>query len=116
MNTIIGQIQGLEIGMAAVKDFGVEKDELSKAMDAQIVALNKCVQLCLGVLASTSKETGDDIRYARSMDKARQLVGTIGRVEPGVASTLINVMVAEDESRQMGGKISGEVALEFMKS
>jgi hypothetical protein len=115
MNGISGQIQGMEIGMQAIVDFGAEKDELKQALNDQNAALGQCLKVCMAALSGVNQTTGNAVKYARAYDDARMLVGTIGNVSSEVAITTIGEMSAHQRARVMGGRVEGNIALEFMK-
>jgi hypothetical protein len=116
MNSLSGQVQGLEIGMQAVLDFGPQEDDLVRTLNEQTAAIGQCLKVCMAALSGTTKTSGNTIKYARAFDNARQLVGTIGKVTPGGPTNRIDVMIAQDRAQQMGGSIEGKVALDFMSA
>jgi len=111
--TISGQIQGIETGMKAVVDFGAQKEDLIRSLDRQNAAVYHCMNVCMSTLSGTPTTASGTIKYARAFDDSRQLIGTIGSVPPGQVNT-IDVIIAQDRARQMGGKIEGGIALSFM--
>lgn len=115
LETVTSQIQGLSIGMQAVIEFGAEKNELMSALEEQTKMLTQCARVCMPVLEAAAKIEGNTVRYAVALDEARQLVGVIGDVKAGGATVAIDQLIAKDKARQMGGTISGDVALAFMK-
>jgi hypothetical protein len=115
MGGISGQIQGMEIGMQAIAEFGAEKDELKQALGEQNAALGQCLRVCMAVLSGVNQKTGNAVKYARAYDDAKQMVGTIGYVTPGGATTTIGEMTAHQRAQQVGGTVNTEFALAFFK-
>ncbi|KAJ0375418.1 hypothetical protein COL26b_006297 [Colletotrichum chrysophilum] len=115
LETVTSQIQGLSIGMQAVIEFEAEKNELMSALEEQTKMLTQCARVCMPVLEAATKTEGNTVRYAVALGEARQLVGVIGDVKAGGAAVAIDQLIAKDKARQMGGTISGDVALAFMK-
>jgi hypothetical protein len=115
MGSISGQIQGMEIGMQAIIEFGAEKDELKQALNEQNAALGQCLKVCMAALSGVNQKTGNAVKYARAYDEAKQIVGTIGYVTPGGATTTIEEMTAHQRAKQVGGTVNTEFALAFFK-
>jgi hypothetical protein len=113
LTNISGQIQGIETGMKAVVDFGAQKDDLMRSLERQNAAVCHCLNACMSSLSSGTPTACGTVKYARAFDDSRQLIGTIGSVQPGPVNT-IDVIIAQDRARQMGGKIEGGIALSFM--
>jgi len=114
MSGITGQMQGISIGMQAIAEFGAEKDDLKRALDEQNAALGQCLKVCMVVLNSSNKTTGNEVKFARAYDEARQLVGAIGYVQPGGATVTVGEMTAHGQAEQVGGVVSDDFALAFM--
>ena len=70
MSGISGQIQGMEIGMQAVVEFGAEKDELKQALSEQNAALGQCLKVCMAALNGANQTTRNEIKYARAYEDA----------------------------------------------
>jgi len=115
MNTISGQVQGMEIGMQAVAEFGAQKEELIRAMENQNVALAQCLKACTTALSTTTKSLGHEYKYARALDDAIQLVGNVGSVRGGGASHRYNVVLGQDRAQQILGDTEGNVALAILR-
>jgi hypothetical protein len=116
MNSLSGQIQGLEIGMQAVAEFGEQKEELMQALAEYNSALGQCLKACMAALSETTAKTGNTIKYARAFDDAKMLIGTIGNVAPGGPANLIEVAIAQDRAKVMAGSVDGDTALAFMNT
>lgn len=117
MSGISGQIQGLEISMHAVAESGPDKSEaILKALEEHNTALGQCLKACTSALAETSKGTGTTIKYAEALNEAMQLIGTIGKVDPGGETAMIEKMIAKDRAVQFGGNISADVALAMLNA
>lgn len=117
MSAISGQIQGLEISMHAVADSDPDKSEaIMKTLEEHNTALGQCLKACTSALAETSKGTGTTIKYAEALNEALQLIGTIGKVDPGGEMAMIEKMIAKDRAVQFGGNISTEVALKMLNA
>lgn len=117
MSVISGQIQGLEISMQSVADSNPDKLEaIMKALEEHNTALGQCLKACTSALAETSKRTGTTIKHAEALNEARQLIGIIGKVDPGGEQAVIESMTARDHATQFGGQISTEVALAMLNA
>lgn len=108
-------MQGVEISTQAAIDAGAQETELVQVMDQQTVALAGCLKLFLTAFLSTRQSTGNTFRYVRVFYDARQLVGLIGNVTGGPANTF-DVMIAQDQVRQIAGSIEGTIAFDLMNA
>jgi hypothetical protein len=109
-------MQGMQIGMQAIADFGAEKDDLKQALDEQNAALGQCLKVCMAALSSANKTTGNEVKFSRAYDEAKQLVGTVGYVQPGGATVSIVEATAHGQAWQAVGVFSEGSAMEFFTS
>ena len=84
-------------------------------MDQQTVALAGYLEFFMTAFLSTTQSTGNTFRYVRVFYDARQLVGLIGNVTGGPANTF-DVMIAQDQARQIAGSIEGTIAFDLMNA
>jgi GTPase len=118
MSDISGQIQEMEIGIQAIIESEAEKDELKTTLEhleEQNATLGQCLKESMAALSGANQITGNEIQDARAYDDARMVVGTIGHVKAGGATTRIGEMTAHHRSRFIGGTIEKSIALQFMK-
>jgi hypothetical protein len=110
MNGLSSKIRGLEICMQAVVDFdaltqrGFRMD--TERTDRGYGPVLKSVH-CGSFRGH--KGVGNAIKYARALDNARQLVGSIENVAPGGPTNTIDIMIAQDRAGQMGGSMEGRL-------
>ncbi|KAF9880639.1 FAD binding domain-containing protein [Colletotrichum karsti] len=115
LESITGQIERHSIGMPAVVEFGANQTKSTRGFEEQQrKMLAQHARVSIPILEPAAKVAGN-VRYAVASDEARQLVGVIGDVRAGGDTVVIDQLIAKDKARQMGGTISGHVALEFMK-
>jgi hypothetical protein len=102
-------------------------DRIKQWLEAIKPALEECSKACgefkanlsritpnMSTLSGTPTTASGTIKYARAFDNSMQLIGTIGIVPSGGPVNTIDVIIAQDRARQMGGKIEGGIALSFM--
>ena len=70
----------------------------------------------MAALSSTAQSAGNTFKYTRTYYDARQLIGTIGEVTAGGSANTFDVLIAQDQSKQMAGSIDGKLALDFMNA
>ena len=117
MCSITGQIQGLEISMHTIVESGPDKSEaVLKALEEHNIAFRQCLKVCTSALAETARGTGTTIKYAEALNEAKQLIGVIGKVDPGGETAIVEVMIAKDRAVQYGGSISSDVALAVLNA
>jgi hypothetical protein len=103
--------------MYTVAESGPDKSEaVLKALEEHNIAFRQCLMACTSALAETARGTGTTIKYAEALDEARQLIGVIGKVDPGGETAVVEVMIAKDRAVQFGGSISSEVALAMLNA
>jgi hypothetical protein len=115
MNSIAGQIQGIEIGMQAISDFGPQKNELLATLEQQSLGLAQCLKACTAVLSSTAEISGHKYLYTKSLGNAMQLIGNVGQTSIGGASHTYNSVIGDNESEQVVGDVEGQVALAMFR-
>jgi hypothetical protein len=109
-------MQGIQIGMQAIADFGAGKDDLKRTLDEQNAALGQCLKACMAALSSANKTTRNEVKFARAYDEAKQLVGTVGYVQPGGATVTIGEATAHGQAWQAVGGFNEDFAMGFFTS
>ena len=115
VGTIIGQIQGLEIGLSTIQGADEQKKEVLDAMTAQMASLSKCVQVCVAAMDGATKVTGNEVKTIEIRDRARVAAGVFARIEEGGAQYAVGKVVAQDDARGLVGVATGADVLAFLK-
>lgn len=55
------------------------------------------------------------MKHAEATDDAKQLIGNIGKVEPGGPAVEVEKAIAKMRARQVVGSTDGAFAMEFLK-
>ena len=111
IHRLSGQIQGMQITVDAMRQESGTQQAISSTIEAQLQSLNECLKVCTVALTDVSKRAGNNFKFVGAMNEARQLVGDIGDVSFVGYGSNVDVMIARDQSRQMGGRIQGSIAL-----
>ena len=91
-------------------------NEANATRDAELEFLRSQKELledCLRVCASA--KTGVHVKHAEATDDAKQLIGNIGKVEPGGPAVEVEKAIAKMRARQVVGSTDGAFAQEFLK-
>jgi len=116
VNTIIGQIQGLEMAMATMGDgTGNQRSGAVEAVTTQATSLNSCVQVCVAALDGAAKITGNEAKSIEIRDRAKVAAGVFAKIEAGGAQYAVGNVVAMDDARALVGVASGVDVLAFLK-
>lgn len=127
---LMGQMEGLQIGLQAILDTGADSHELVKAdrqsqltegqqsevaraIEQQSIALSHCYRACMAALQETTKATGHTFKYIKASKQARLLMGDLGNVKGGALHTFSNIEV--DGGWVVAGNMAGEFAPDFFK-
>ena len=116
IHRLSGQIQGMQISVDAMRQGSGTQQSIPSTIEAQLQSFNECLKLCTVALTDVSKRSGNNFKFVGAMNEARQLVGDIGDVSSVGPGPNVEVMIARDKSRQMGGRIQGSIALDFMNA
>ena len=118
IHRIAKQIDELQFSVEAA--WQVNEASQSQPIDVQpqIQALEECLKACTVALNDVSKNSGHerDIGVVEAFDRAKQLIGNVGNdLNTDAAAVRVNRVIGRDDTRQMVGRVDGNVALEFMK-
>ena len=116
MNRLTGQMQGTQVSIDAVRDEKMNNKGLDRSFKDELKSLNECLKACTIALSDVSSQSGSKFEYVRAFGDARQLVDDIGNVTSIDSGPNVDVMIAQDRARQMGGRVEGSVAISFMNA
>ena len=118
MNNFAGQIIGLETALQSmtVANVGIRQedvDNVASILNEHGRVLRLCLQSCTGGLKETTAKAGTHVKYAKTFDEAKQVIGTMGNVTGGDGPTVVDLAEAHGKSRQAIVEMSEEVAKKF---
>jgi len=114
MTGLTGQMHGLEVALQTVLDAGVKKKEALDALEEQHAALGQCLKVCVAAVSGIPASYGNTFGESRALDDAKQLLGTLGDVQPGGPPNTFHLLVAQDRAIQGAGTLSTEVSLAIL--
>ena len=88
-------------------------DNVASIMNEHGRVLRLCLQSCTGGLKETTAKAGTHVKYAKTFDEAKQVIGTMGNVTGGGGPTVVELAEAHDKSHQAIVEMSEEVAKKF---
>ena len=118
VNNFTGQIMGLETAMQAMTSSCNElaqrrMDPVTSVLQDHEQVLQMCLRSCTNGLEEASTVAGTKVKYAKTFDNAKQVIGTMGTVVGTQQSTIVEHAEARGQSRQFVGNMSGDVADKF---
>lgn len=90
-----------------------DTDKISRVLNEHGRVLRLCLQACTSGLRETTARAGTRVKYARTFDEARQVIGNMGNVTGGGPPTAVEYAEARDRSRQFVGDLSEQAAEKF---
>lgn len=126
MHLVSGKLQGIEVGRQEILDaaenlnqeshqLSCQQEELVRRFTGHERLLREALKFCTAGLLETGTMTGNTVKLAKSMDEARQLVAYIGGVTgEDSGGIIIEQLIAQDKSKQVGITNDAEFALRFM--
>ncbi len=109
---------GLETALHSmmVANVGIRQEDVDnfpRVLNEQGRVLRLCLQSCTGGLEETTAKAGTHVKYAKTFDEAKQVIGTMGNVTAGGGPTVVELAEAHGKSRQAVVEMSEEVAKKF---
>lgn len=118
VNNFAGQIMGLETALQSmtIANVAVKQEDvnnIARVLNEHGRVLRLCLQSCTSGLKETTTKAGTHVKYARTFNEAKQVIGTMGNVTGGGPPTVVEYAEARDKSRQFVGDMGEEVAKKF---
>ena len=109
---------GLETALQSmmVANVGVRQedvDSVARVLNEHGRVLRLCLQSCTSGLKETTAKAGTHVKYAKTFDEAKQVIGTMGNVTGAGGPTVVELAEAHGRSRQAIVDMSEEVAAKF---
>ncbi len=109
---------GLETALQSmtIANIGIRQEEVNnvaRVLNEHGRVLRLCLQSCTSGLKETTVKAGTHVKYAKTFDEAKQVIGTMGNVTGGGGPTVVELAEAYHKARQFVGEMSEEVAEKF---
>ncbi|ETS76325.1 hypothetical protein PFICI_11712 [Pestalotiopsis fici W106-1] len=119
LSSLTGKLQGIELALQAFQSTEVaigsnDVTQVLQVLNDHDRMLRQCLKVCTSGLGETAKTTGTTVKYAETLDQARQFIGNIGDVGNGGPETNVEHGQAKNESRQVIGNIDASFARDYL--
>ena len=127
VHLLSGRLQGMEISRREIIDaaeslneqnlqLSYQQGELARRLIEHERILREALKICTAGLAEAEKTGTNQVRLAKTMGYAKQVIAVMGEVTGDRSMSIqIDEMIAQDRSRQVGVTNNPAFALDFLK-